>query len=45
MFLKKLYSEPSGLFRSGKPEHPDTIVFQEGFNFIFGKKDNEGFSL
>ncbi len=40
MFLKKLYSEPSGLFRSGKPEHPDTIVFKNGFNFIFGKKDN-----
>ncbi len=40
MFLKKLYSEPSGLFRSGKPEHPDTVVFKEGFNFIFGKKDN-----
>lgn len=42
MFLKRLYSEPSGLFRSGKPEHPYTIVFKEGFNFIFGKKDNEG---
>jgi len=41
MFLKKLYSEPSGLFRSGKPEHPYTIVFKEGFNFIFGKKGNE----
>lgn len=40
MFLKRLYSEPSGLFRSGKPEHPHTIVFKEGFNFIFGKKDN-----
>lgn len=42
MFLKKLYSEPLGLFRSGKPEHPHTIVFKEGFNFIFGKKDKEG---
>ncbi len=42
MFLKRLYSEPSGLFRSGKPEHPHTIVFKEGFNFIFGKKDNDG---
>ena len=41
MFLKRLYSEPSGLFRSGKPEHPHTIVFKEGFNFIFGKKDNK----
>ncbi len=40
MFLRKLYSEPLGLFRSGKPEHPYTIVFKEGFNFIFGKKDN-----
>jgi uncharacterized protein YydD (DUF2326 family) len=40
MFLKRLYSEPSGLFRSGKPEHPYTIVFKDGFNFIFGKKDN-----
>lgn len=40
MFLKRLYSEPSGLFRSGKHEHPHTIVFKEGFNFIFGKKDN-----
>lgn len=40
MFLKRLYSEPPGLFRSGKPEHPDTVVFKEGFNFIFGKKDN-----
>ncbi len=39
MFLKKLYSEPSGLFRSGKPAHPHTIVFKEGFNFIFAKKD------
>lgn len=41
MFLKRLYSEPSGLFCSGKPEHPHTIVFKEGFNFIFGKKDND----
>lgn len=40
MFLKKLYSEPPGLFRSGKPEQQDIIVFKEGFNFIFGKKDN-----
>lgn len=40
MFLRKLYSEPLGLFRSGKPEHPYSIVFQEGFNFIFGKKDD-----
>ena len=40
MFLKRLYSEPPGFFRSGKPEHPDTVVFKEGFNFIFGKKDN-----
>jgi uncharacterized protein YydD (DUF2326 family) len=40
MFLKKLYSEPLGLFRSGKPAHPYTIVFKEGFNFIFGKKDS-----
>lgn len=39
MFLKRLYSEPFGLFRSGKREHPHTIVFKEGFNFIFGKKD------
>ena len=39
MFLKRLYSEPFGLFRSGKREHPYTIVFKEGFNFIFGKKD------
>lgn len=41
MFLKRLYSEPLGLFRSGKLEHPHTIVFKEGFNFIFSKKDNE----
>lgn len=40
MFLKRLYSEPPGLFRSGKPDHPDTIVFKNGFNFIFGKKDS-----
>lgn len=40
MFLKRLYSEPSGLFRSGKPDHPDTIVFKNGFNFIFGEKDS-----
>lgn len=40
MFLKRLYSEPSGLFRSGKPNNPDTIVFKNGFNFIFGKKDS-----
>lgn len=40
MFLKRLYSEPSGLFRSGKSDHPDTIVFKNGFNFIFGKKDS-----
>ena len=40
MFLKRLYSEPFGLFRSGKPEHPHIIVFKDGFNFIFGKKDN-----
>ena len=40
MFLRKLYSEPLGLFRSGKPEHPYSIVFKEGFNFIFGKKDD-----
>ena len=38
MFLKRLYSEPLGLFHSGKTEHPYTIVFKEGFNFIFGKK-------
>ena len=41
MFLKRLYSEPLGLFHSGKTEHPYTIVFKEGFNFIFGKKDSE----
>jgi len=41
MFLKRLYSEPLGLFRSGKPEHPDTIVFKNGFNFIFGKKEQD----
>ncbi len=40
MLLKRLYSEPPGLFRSGKPEHPDTVLFKEGFNFIFGKKDS-----
>ncbi|MGR0480396.1 MAG: DUF2326 domain-containing protein [Candidatus Electronema sp. V4] len=40
MFLKKIYSEPSGLFRSGKPDNPNTIIFKDGFNFIFGKKDN-----
>jgi len=40
MFLKRLYSEPPGLFRSGKSEHPDTVVFKDGFNFIFGKKDS-----
>ena len=40
MFLKRLYSEPPGLFRSGKSEHQDTIVFKEGLNFIFGKKDS-----
>ena len=31
MFLSKLYSEPYGLF--------DPIVFRDGVNFIFGKKD------
>lgn len=41
MFLKRLYSEPSGLFRSGKLEQPYAIVFKEGFNFIFAKKDHE----
>jgi uncharacterized protein YydD (DUF2326 family) len=40
MILKKLYSEPLGLFRSGKPGNPHTIFFKDGVNFIFGKKDN-----
>jgi uncharacterized protein YydD (DUF2326 family) len=36
MFLRKLYSEPSGLF------HPEpVIVFKDGINFIFGRKDKE----
>lgn len=39
MFLKKLYSEPTGLFRSGKPEDQYIVFFKEGFNFIFAKKD------
>lgn len=35
MFLKKLYSEPEGLF------HPNPIIrFKDGVNFIFGKKDD-----
>jgi uncharacterized protein YydD (DUF2326 family) len=33
MFLKKLYSEPSGLF--------EDVIFKNGVNFIFGQKDNE----
>lgn len=45
MLLKRLYSEPSGLFRSGKPEHPHTIVFKDGFNFIFGKKGDSENSM
>ncbi|MDA9818068.1 DUF2326 domain-containing protein [Flavobacteriaceae bacterium] len=31
MFLRKLYSEPKGLF--------DEIIFKDGVNFIFAKKD------
>lgn len=34
MFLRKLYSEPKGLF---KPK--EVIEFKDGVNFIFGKKD------
>lgn len=41
MYLRKLYSEPLGLFRTGKPETPHTIVFKDGFNFIYAKKDNQ----
>lgn len=33
MFLKRLYSEPAGLF--------PPVEFKDGVNFIFGKKDNE----
>lgn len=33
MFLKRLYSEPIGLF--------PTVEFKDGVNFIFGKKDKE----
>ena len=33
MFLKRLYSEPIGLFPS--------VEFKDGVNFIFGKKDKE----
>lgn len=40
MFLKRLYSEPLGLFRSGKKDNPEIIIFKDGINFIFGKKDN-----
>jgi len=40
MFLKRLYSEPLGLFRSGKKDNPEIIIFKNGINFIFGKKDN-----
>lgn len=31
MYLRSLYSEPAGLF--------STVVFKDGVNFIFGKKD------
>lgn len=41
MYLKRIYSEPSGLFRSGKPEHPHIIIFKDGFNFIFGIKESQ----
>ncbi len=34
MFLKRLYSEPTGLFNS--------ITFIDGINFIYGKKDRKG---
>ena len=33
MFLKRLYSEPKGLFNE--------VVFKNGVNFIFGQKDDE----
>ena len=36
MFLRKLYSEPAGLF------HPQPVItFKDGINFIFGRKDKE----
>ena len=41
MILRRLYSEPKGLFRSGKVEHPFEIHFKYGFNFIFGHKDSQ----
>jgi uncharacterized protein YydD (DUF2326 family) len=33
MYLKKLYSEPKGLFKE--------VTFKNGVNFIFGQKDDE----
>lgn len=42
MLLKRLYSEPLGLFYSGKEEHPHIINFKVGINFIFGKKEKSG---
>jgi uncharacterized protein YydD (DUF2326 family) len=40
MFLKRLYSEPGGLFKH--TINKDGIVeFKNGINFIFGKKDSE----
>jgi len=41
MYLNKLYSEPHGLFNSGKDENPNVIIFKDGVNFIFGKKVND----
>jgi uncharacterized protein YydD (DUF2326 family) len=40
MFLKRLYSEPLGLFNTGKEENPHVFIFKDGVNFIFGKKSN-----
>ena len=40
MFLKRLYSEPPGLFKH-TINNDGVIEFKNGINFIFGKKDSE----
>ncbi|PWK17810.1 uncharacterized protein YydD (DUF2326 family) [Arcicella aurantiaca] len=38
MYLKKLYSEPLGLFNSGITQNNNVVEFKNGVNFVFGKK-------
>lgn len=40
MFLRRLYSEPTGLFKH-TVKNDGVIEFKNGINFIFGKKDSE----